>query len=285
MTTHSRSNNWGRWGPDDQRGMLNLITPQHVLDAVRLVRRGTIYNLSVPLERGGRIFTGFHETWRVTTAREEGGIGVSGDVIMLHSHAGTHVDALAHFWRDGVLWNGKSASTINRDGVTWAGIQNVGTIVTRGVLADVAAFRGVEHLTSEDAITGQELDACLKKQGVELQLGNVLLVCTGWHRVFPRNRTLWDSGEPGPNDASADWLNSKGVVAVGADNAGVEWTPQRSHPSTFHVRVLRDLGILLLENLDLEALARDRVYEFLFMAAPLPLTNGTGAPCVPIAMA
>ena len=267
--------------------MLNLVTPAKVLEAMSLVRRGAVHNLAVPLGRGERIYTTFHETWRTTTVNTDPGtgIGVSGDVLAMHSHAGTHVDALAHFWRDGALWNGKDASAVtSRNGVTWAGIDRVGSFVTRGILADVARHSGVEHLTPADAVSGQDLEDCLGAAGVEPREGDVLLLRTGWHNVFSRDRERWDSGEPGFGEAAADWLNEHGIVAVGADTPGLEWIPEHPYHNPFHVRALRDYGIYILENLDLEALAEDGVYEFLFVAAPLPLVAGTGAPCVPLAI-
>ncbi len=280
--------NWGRWGPEDQRGMLNLITSEHALKAASLIRRGAIYNLAVPLGPGERIYPGFQETWRITYWGENRSqTGGGDDIVVLVSHAGTHIDALSHVWGDGKLWNGRSVDSISPSGgVTWANIQQVGSIVTRGVMADVARFRGVEHLMPADgAITAEELEACLRSEGIEIESGDVLLVRTGWHRVFGRDRALWDSGEPGPNVASAEWLNANGVVALGADNPGVEWIPNRSAPLPLHPRALRDYGILLIENLDLEGLAADQVYEFLFAASPLPIVNATGAPVVPIALA
>jgi len=285
--TEERGPNWGRWGPDDQRGMLNLITPEHALKAARLIRRGAVYNLAVPLGPGERIYPGFQETWRVTYWGENRSqTGAGDDIVVLVSHAGTHIDALSHFWSDGKLWNGRDVDAISPSGgVTWANIQQVGSIVTRGVMADVARFRGVEHLMPTDAITADELEACLHSEGIEVETGDVLLVRTGWHRVFGRDRTLWDSGEPGPDVACAEWLNAKGVVALGADSPGVEWIPDRAAPLPLHPRALRDYGILLIENLDLEELAADRVYEFFFAASPVPLVNATGAPVVPLALA
>ncbi len=290
MSSPSNGNtndNWGRWGPDDERGMLNLVTPTKILEAMGLVRRGAVYHLAVPLGRGERIYPTFHETWRTTTVNtdQETGVGVSGDVVMMHSHAGTHVDALAHFWRDGTLWNGKDASAItSRNGVTWAGVDRIGSFVTRGLLADVARFRGVDHLTPTDAISGQELEDCLESVGIQPRHGDVLLLRTGWHRVFSEDRERWDSGEPGFDEAAAQWLNDHGIVAVGADTPGLEWIPNHPYGNPFHVRALRDYGIYILENLDLEGIGQDRVYEFLFVAAPLPLVAGTGALCVPLAI-
>ena len=136
--TDSPQNNWGRWGDDDERGMLNLLSPQKVATAAGLVRSGRVYDLSVPLGKGGRLFPMFHDTWRITTAVPKAdGAMVSGDVLMLHTHAGTHIDGLSHFWKDNQLWNGHDAAAVNsRVGASWAGIDKMDGIVSRGVLAD-----------------------------------------------------------------------------------------------------------------------------------------------------
>lgn len=279
-------NNWGRWGADDERGMLNLLTPEHVAKAARLVKTGTVYDLAVPLGKGGRKFPPFHETWRVTTIGGKAtGAKLAGDVLMLHAHTGTHIDALSHFWIDGKLWNGREEGAVNSfAGVSWAGIDKAGPIVSRGVLADVAAYRGVAHLTPDDAVTSGEIEACLEKQGVDVAEGDVLLVRTGWHSVFENDRAAWDRGSPGVDEACARWLNERGVVAIGADTMAVEQIPQHPHDNPFHVKALRDYGIYIIENLDLEALGRDGAYEFLFVAAALPVVGGSGGQAVPVAI-
>lgn len=279
-------NNWGRWGADDERGMLNLVTPHHVAGAARLVNNGVVYNLAVPLGEEGRKFPPHHETWRVTTlGRKRTGAKLSGDVLMMHTHAGTHVDALSHFWIDGKLWNDRDDEAVNSFiGVNWAGIDKVGSIVTRGVLADVARFRGVDHLSKDDVIGPIDLEQCLDSQEVALGEGDVLLVRTGWHGVFDMDHATWDSGHPGVSEDCAGWLNGRGVVAIGADTVAVEHAPQHPHDNPFHVRALRDYGIYIIENLDLEALSQDEAYEFLFVAAPLPIVGGSGGQAVPVAI-
>ncbi len=96
--TQQLANNWGRWGSDDQVGALNLLTPQVVLDAVRLIRKGKVYSLAVPLERDGPQFPAYHKTWRVTHASRSPGFNILEDVVTMDTHSGTHIDALGHVW-------------------------------------------------------------------------------------------------------------------------------------------------------------------------------------------
>ena len=277
--------NWGRWGPDDQLGMLNILNAESVLKAVRLVKKGIVYNLAVPLEKDGPQVPRFHKTWKVTYFSDgphPDGSGVTDDVLTMMSHSGTHVDALGHYMREGKLWNGGSASEVSASGLGWAAIDNVSAIVGRGVMLDIAASKGVEHLGLGEVITADDMAACAEAQGVEILPGDTLLLHTGWYRVFKRDRSLWEQGEPGPDQSCGPWLKEKNIVAIGADNVGVESNPRGAPP--LHAVGLRDLGIYFLENIDLDALVRDKVYEFLFVGAPLRLTGATGGPMTPLAM-
>ena len=277
--------NWGRWGPDDQLGMLNILNAESVLSAVRLVKKGMVYNLAVPLEKDGPQAPQFYKTWRVTYFSDgphPDGSGVADDILTMESHSGTHIDALGHFWRDGKLWNGRSAFEVKASGLGWASIDNVSSIVGRGVMLDIAAFKGVENLGLGEVVTAQDMAACAEAQGVEILPGDTLLLHTGWYRVFKRDRALWEQGEPGPDQSCGPWLKEKDIVAIGADNVGVESKPRGA--MSLHVVALRDLGIYFLENINLDELVRDKVYEFLFVGAPLRLTGATGASMTPLAM-
>jgi kynurenine formamidase len=283
--------NWGRWGPDDQRGCLNFQTPERVLAAVRLVRHGRVYNLSVPLEKDGPQFPGFHKTWRVTHFSREtapGAINFTDDVVTMESHSGTHVDALGHVFCNDTMWNGRSATAhVTSYGLEWGAIDCVTGFVARGIMLDLARHRGVSHLELGEVVTPEAMEACARHQGVEIRSGDVLLLRTGWYTVFQTDRDLWNQGEPGPDIGCTAWLRAREIVALGADNAGVESSVLRTRTALtprLHTTALRDLGLYLIEHVNLEDVARDRVYEFLFVAAPLRLTRATGAPCTPLAI-
>lgn len=282
--------NWGRWGDEDELGQLNLMTPERILHAVRLVTRGKLYNLAVPLERDGPQAPHFHKTWRVTHFTADphpDAANMADDVVIMETHSGTHIDALGHFWKDGTMWNGRSARSVTSDGLDWAGIHQVPGLVARGVMLDLARFKGVGHLALGEEVTPDDMDACAASQGVTIEGGDVLLLRTGWYTLFDRDRDLWSQGEPGPDVGSAAWLKGKDPIALGADTPAVERLLIRERDlrrPRLHTHALRDLGVYLIENLNLEDLARDEVYEFLFVAAPLRLTKGTGSPFSPLAL-
>ena len=283
-------NNWNRWGPTDERGALNLLDTHMVLKAFGLVKRGRVYNLSVPLERDGQQAPTFHKTWRVTYYLEEQSPShtlVADDVVTMMTHSGTHIDALGHYSQGGKMWNGHDQAPQASDGLEWAAVHQIPPIVGRGIMLDVAAQRRVEHLCLGELVTAADLEACGNAQGVRVEPGDVLMIHTGWHRVFKSNRTFWEQGEPGPDASLAEWLKAKDVVAVGADNVGVEAKPgilRQETGQSLHVAALHNLGVHLIENVNLEELARDRVYEFLFIGAPLRLTGATGSPMTPLAI-
>lgn len=282
--------NWGRWGDDDQRGTANLLTEAGVLEASKLVRRGAVYSLAAPLSPDGPNLPTRRPTWHVVTTRER----VSGnrdmsadDVVMMHTHGTTHIDALCHIFVGDTLYNGHPASALLPMGAQRCGIDHVGPLVARGVLLDVAGFRGVEHLGDGEAIEPDELEACARAQGTDLRPADIVLVRTGWWRLFgrgPEQRARFYASEPGVSAATGHWFHQRDIVALGADNPAVEAVTSWTQPLPVHRDIIWGCGGYLLEFLDLEALAADKVYEFLFVATPLRLDGGVGSPIVPLAI-
>jgi kynurenine formamidase len=280
--------NWGRWGQEDERGTLNLLTPEIVRNAAGLVQRGKVYSLAMPLATDGPQWPTRHKTWKVTThGVYPNGRGSADDIVTMHSHSGTHMDALCHIWYDEQLYNGYPASQhVTSAGATRNSIDRVPSLVGRGVLLDVAGYKQREHLDAGEAIRAADLDACAQAQGVEVRPGDILLLRTGWMRVFGRNRELFYQGEPGIDGSTLPWLKQHDIVAVAADNHAVEVFSQFPPPDLpIHKAAIRDLGLYLVEYLNLEALAADKVYECLVVIAPLPLSGGIGSPVNPIAIA
>jgi kynurenine formamidase len=208
--------------------------------------------------------------------------------VTMESHSGTHVDALGHVFSDDTMWNGRSAAAhVTSYGLAWGAIDRVPGFVGRGVMLDLPRHQGVPHLGLGEIVTVEAMEACARDQAVEIRAGDVLLLRTGWYTVFQTDRELWSQGEPGPDVGCSAWLKAREIVALGADNAGVESAVLRTRmPVTprLHTTALRDLGLYLIEHVNLEELARDRVYEFLFVAAPIMLMRATGAPCAPLAV-
>ncbi|HEY6030974.1 MAG TPA: cyclase family protein, partial [Gaiellaceae bacterium] len=229
-------------------------------------------------------------TRRHGDAVREGGGSAAAELLVLGGHIGTHVDALCHVSQDGLLHGGLDAESAQRGGRFSAlGIDTVAPFVCRGLLLDVAALHGVEVLAPATVVTVADLEAAAARAGVEVRSGDVALVRTGWAR-------LWDdadafvghqSGVPGPGEEAAAWLADRGVRATGADTIAYEaLAPGAGHAHLpVHRLLLVERGVHIVETLQLEELARDGVYEFLFVAAPLKLVGGTGSPLRPLALA
>jgi kynurenine formamidase len=282
--------NWGRWGDEDERGTANLLTARGVVNAARLVRSGRVFSLAAPLSPDGPNLPTRRPTWHIVTTRERasgGGDMSADDVIMMHTHGTTHIDALCHIYVGDTLYNGHPAGSLQPNRANRCGVDYVGPIVSRGVLLDVARFRRVGRLDGGQAIEPDELDACARSQGVEVRAGDVVLVRTGWWQLFGQGadaRREFYATEPGPSGACGEWFRARDIVALGADNPGVEAVTSWSNAIPLHRAVIWGCGGYLLEFLDLEALAADGVHEFLFVATPLAIDGGVGSPIAPIAV-
>lgn len=291
--------NWGRWGPDDQRGTTNLITAEAVSAAAALVRRGTIFDLGIPLDANGPQ-PGGHRINPVRlmsqTGRDQdlpGGFHFADDYVFMPLQAGTQWDALAHVYYGDEMWNGTPLGHITSSGAARNGIETQARgIAGRGVLLDVARHRGVDALGPTDAINADELEAVAVAQGVTIGSGDILLVRTGWYSTFLRDqdRTAFMSTEPGLDLSCARWLRDRDVAAVAADNWGVEVFAGEGTGKTLelHMVLIRDVGMTLGELFDLDALAADcsetGVWEFFLTAPPLKFTGAVGSPINPLAI-
>jgi kynurenine formamidase len=278
--------NWNRWGADDQRGTLNYITAEKRLQASKLIRSGKVYSLAIPLRSDAPIWPTRHKNWHIATHRNTLGPGPGGaeDVLMMHTHGTTHIDALCHVFRDGQMYNGYStAETITSHGAERNSISNVDAIATRGVLLDLPKYHGVAHLTVDHEITPEEVEAVAAAQGVTLGCGDALLLRTGFMQVWKRDAEEYDRAQPGVNHAVAQWAGEREIVLLGADNSAVEIFPTQTYLPV-HQEFIRDQGGYLLELLYLDELARDQVYEFMLVVAPLRIDRGLGSPINPIAL-
>jgi len=299
-TIGRRVSNWGRWGADDERGTLNLITPEHVVAAAGLVRTGRTFAMGIPFDGDGPQEGGLRgnpvRVMQATGAERRGRPGslrFSDDVVFMALQAASQWDALAHVHYDGLLYNGFPSSSVDVTGAAHCAVTNLSPgVAGRGVLLDVARHRGVEWLALGSAIPPEELDEVAAAQGVEVGEGDVLLVRTGWRRKFvtDKDKDGFKAGEPGLSVRCADWLHRRGVAAVGSDNYAVEVVPGEYDDEylPFHMIAIRDMGMPLAEILDLEELAADcasdGIYEFLFTGPPLAFTRGAGSPVNPLAL-
>ena len=278
--------NWGKWGADDQQGTLNYITPEKVLQAAQLVKTGTVYPLAISLDGKGPIWPTRHKNWHIAEYFNLDGEGPGGseDVLMIHTHGSTHVDALCHVFRDGKMYNGYEASdAINSTGTRKNGIENIGSIVTRGIMLDFPVHMGVDYLEADHVITSEEIDAVAKAQGVTIESGDAILFRTGWLNVFKEDQDKFNAMQPGPSHEVARWAHENEIVVMAADNSAVEHFPL-PEGMPIHQSFLRDQGGYLMELLDLNELSADKVYEFQFVVAPLNIKRGMGSPITPLAI-
>jgi len=278
--------NWNRWGAADQRGTLNYITPAKRLAAAQLIKTGKVYSLAIPLRAAAPIWPTRHQNWHIATHRNTHGPGTGGaeDILMMHTHGTTHIDALCHVFRDGQMYNGYSAAEmISSAGAERNSIFNVDVIATRGVLLDMPKYHGVEHLAAGHEITPREVEAAAAAQGVAIGSGDAVLIRTGFMQVWKRDEAEFDRAQPGVNHATALWAGEREVALLGADNSAVEIFPTAAHLPV-HQEFIRDQGGYLLELLNLDELAQNQVYEFMFVVAPLRIDRGLGSPINPIAL-
>jgi kynurenine formamidase len=233
-------------------------------------------------------FYALHRRHRDTYQPQSNGprSSASGTLVMME-HTGTHIDALSHQANDLVLFGGVKIELVETPGgFTQLGIETVPPLVRRGVLLDVAGWKGMDRLPPRAAISAEELMVCARHQGVEVQAGDVLLVRTGYAVLWHDEAKYLDAA--GIARSGTLWAAEKQVVAVGADNMAWD-VPDERDPETgatlfAHLYLLTQKGIYILENLNLEELARDRHWVFAFIAAPLKLRGATGSPLRPLAL-
>jgi kynurenine formamidase len=280
-----------RWGADDQRGAANRITPAKVLEAKNLIVQGTIYPLGRVYETGMPMFGTRHYSLRIPQAFKIAGTNqpiyhdelVSGEL----GQIGTQFDGLGHMGIGDLFYNGNNRNDFAKpEGLAKLGIENVGPLFTRGVLIDVAGYKGVAQLEPSYEISADDLKGALQKQKVDIRSGDVVLVHTGWGALWMKDNTKYSQTCPGIGVGAAQFLADKEVVVVGADNWSVEVNPNpdASLGAPVHQLLLAKNGIYLHENLNTADLARDNVYEFAYVFAPLPLKGATGSPGSPIAI-
>jgi kynurenine formamidase len=288
---------WGRWGADDELGALNLLTPERVAAATRLVRSGTIVSLSLQLNTTTApdcpIPADVHMTQSNDADVGLGAMGFAKDYIGVdyHSDGHTHIDALCHVAYEGRLYNGAAAGSVTAAGAAAGAIDVVSDgLIGRGVLLDVPRLRGVPWLEPGEHVFREDLEAAAREQGVELGEGDILLVRTGHPRRLAEVGA-WDTAasKAGLHPAAMSLLAERGVVALGCDGNS-DTAPSSTEGVAFpiHVLALNAMGVLLLDYLQLDDLGdaceAARRWEFLCVTAPLRIVGGTGSPVNPLAI-
>jgi kynurenine formamidase len=284
--------NWGRWGEDDELGTLNLITPEKRIAAAALVRDGVSVSLALELNKTqDELNTNpFEHSLTVATF---GGQEIAGDkyAVEYHGFAHSHMDGLPHFVNNGKMYNGFPVAGLKAGGAEHLGIENAfAGVFTRGVLVDVPWLKGVDYLEPGTVITAEDLEAWEKKTGVRVGSGDVLLVRTGrWERVRQKGQWNFVEAAAGMHASVATWLKQRDVAVIGCDGVNdVMPSGVVDRPNPLHELVLVGLGMPILDNLDLDALAAEVVnrgrWTFLYVGAPLRVPGGTGSPLNPLAI-
>jgi kynurenine formamidase len=307
--------NWGRWGEEDKRGMLNYITPEIIVNAAKLVKQGKVYALGEeiyndvprfinPTRFGPQIILDNDGYDRVSKPGEfdPKRYQVGQTFTVMQNHTGSHLDTFAHIYRENKLYNNmpppKPVGTVHGDAAS------VKYMVGRGVLLDVAKYKGSDPLPVAYWITLEDLQNTAKAQNVQIQKGDILLVRTGWRKMWDEPgadgkvdllHTKWHQPQPGVGVDSIAFFNDMEIVAIGADNAAVEWGfpaepgyVRKAYGGfqglAVHPEFLWNRGAYIMEILNLDELAKDQAYEFLFVLGPLLERGGIGVPINPIAI-
>lgn len=285
--SQDRFGNAGRWGADDQLGALNLIDAPKRLNALSLPRYGNLYSLSHEFSAEGPHAAHRNPVWHITTKRvsTRGRRGSADDVIVCHSHVGTHIDGLSHYWGAGGLYNGVDESCIDATGASALSISGVRGILTRALVVDVSERCPHGQGGWGRVIDAEMIQAACSDAGLTIEGGDALLIHTGWSREFRADPDVYNWGEPGIDEEAADWLASRDVALVGADNWAVEAVPpaRRGVGLPVHQLLLNRYGIYLLENLLLDEVTADRgSCVGLLVIAPLRIRGGVGSPVNPL---
>jgi kynurenine formamidase len=306
--------NWNKWGPDDELGTLNYVRPEHIVEAARLIRKGKVFSMAIDFAatgpqtgKDGRInpahamlATG---TDAVLGKQDARGCPYADDMVTMPLQAATHWDALGHIFhafddkqgqREVLMWNGYPASYVGSRGLEKCGIQNTrAKMVGRGVLLDVARYKGMDPLPDGFGITVDDLEGCANRSNLEVRRGDFVLVRTGQVGKCVREGKWGDfagGDAPGLEFETLKWLHDVEVAGLASDTWGVEVRPNRSdeYHQPWHQVCIPILGLTHGEIFYLDDLAADCAedgrYEFFFVAPTIPFVGATASPINPLAI-
>ena len=286
---------------------MSVASAERVVAAARLVREGRLYSLARERFRGMPLFPG-HPQFEVLSFRtpqglrvakeepwgpgNEAGLGYMSEIVLGSTHTGAHIDAHAHMTigEDDRWFRGSARTDLGDFGPLVGDASELPPISARGLLYDVPGHRGVAFLGRGEPVTAAELEEVGRTQGIgEPEPGDVALVRTGYMSHWPDEARMAAHRGPGPDLSAALWLAERGILATGSDTETYEVQPapdpgEPANPQPVHTALLIERGIFLFEGLDLEELARERAYEFLFVALPLKIRGATGSMVDPIAV-
>jgi kynurenine formamidase len=303
VTPDEMSGWWpSRYGAEDQAGALNEITPGKILEAVRLVRRGRVYDLAHVLDQDvpafpGRTFrqyltTNYHQINRRHPDSGPAGLGRNSvnwivEQVMATQQMGTHMDGLNHLQAGDRTYNGfRLADIVEDHGTNRLGIDTLPQVVTRGLLVNVATARGGERLGPGDVVTVADAEKALTGTGHDVRPGDAVFFHTGWGGLWGTDNERYAAGEPGPGLALGAWLAEHRVALTGCDTRSFGPYPPERPDEPFAVPQMLNVrhGVVVVENLRLEEAVRDRVHEFLLVISHAKLRGATGAWVAPLAI-
>ena len=279
-----------RWGADDERGAANHMGPGTVLKATRLIKKGRVIELGQILRTSMPLGPRHFDLYLKPTGPSAGSNQRRSNeelVVTEMGQVGTQFDGFTHQTIGNSLYNCVNQDEIfTRDGFTRLGVENVGTLITRGVLIDVARLKGVEMLPETYEITVDDLQQALHSQGVTLESGDAVLIHTGWGVLWDTDPERFMATNPGIGVPAAEWLVEQDPMLVGADNQPVEVSPNPDPRVSLpvHQIMLVINGIHLVERMRLDALAAAGIFEFAFIVQPLKIQGGTGSTVAPVAI-
>jgi kynurenine formamidase len=304
---YKEDSNWGRWGKEDELGTVNLITPEKRKQAAALVKSGVTVSLAELQIPNGlntadpnpappyKATWNFKENWEQSAANDPWNSAPPEDLTLGAHGTRSHIDALAHNFRQGQFYNGWSWKEMTKEGAKHLGIQNMRHgLVTRGILMDIPRLKGVPYLQRSEHITVADLEAWEQKAGVKVSSGDALFIRAGnWVRRRALNeKTPTGQSMAGLAPSTVHWLRQRDVAIIGSEGA-IDALPSGftgkgddipTHPVHYFANV--GLGVTILDWLDFDALAevaaKENRWEFMVMAAPLPVQGGTGSPINPI---
>ena len=280
-----------KWGAGDQRGSGNWMKPETVLRAAKLIRTGEVFDLAEMLTpdpdesyiNRGRVYNIYTKAAvPVPNTR----VGNEELVVTELGQIGTQFDGFAHQMYGDSFYNCFQFGDIaTRTGFKKLGVENAGTLMTRGVLIDVAAFKGVDMLPETYVITPEDLEQALAREKLALQPGDAVIIHTGWGKLRGKDNARYGRASPGVGVAAGEWLARQDPMLIAADNCCIEIRPSEPPLNLpVHAMMLIQHGIYLIENLELEALAAAGAYEFAFIVQPLKLKGATGSAVAPVAI-
>lgn len=286
-----------RYGPEDGLGAGNELTPERLLEALRIPRKGEVIELAPPLDAaaprlGGRIWEqailtdGASEEHRRNSENRDTYLE---ERLVGSFHSGCHIDALGHSGIDGRFYNGHTLEEIfHPDGLRALGIEQSSPWIARGVCLDLAKPAGGAGLEAGHLIEPADLEQACRRQQTSVEPGDVVLLHTGWGRLYRDDPIRYLEGEPGAGWDAAQWLTDRRVSLVGADNWGFEVVPaeegRRGQDFPVHQHLLAETGTFILENVDTSALAALDQGEFLFVGVPAKVAGATAGPVNPLAV-